>query len=214
MTDSTTKKVNAAAQLLDQVKSYVLLEKKYLTIDASEKVTKLISWLLLTLILIGVGLLVFMLLLMTLIHLMASLFGSITLAYAIATVICIAVLAFVWFRKEVLIVQPVTRVIEGFLKPEPDPNADPEEISALAQLPDDKEELRHSIQLMEKDMKISYDKLIAREPKKDQTIGEKLGLYVDRGMLLYRSVMFSLGFINMLRGKNAAKTKKAKSSKK
>ena len=29
MTDSTTKKVNAAAQLLDQVKSYVLLEKKY-----------------------------------------------------------------------------------------------------------------------------------------------------------------------------------------
>ena len=214
MTDSTTKKVNAAAQLLDQVKSYVLLEKKYLTIDASEKVTKLISWLLLTLILIGVGLLVFMLLLMTLIHLMASLFGSITLAYAIATVICMAVLAFVWFRKEVLIVQPVTRVIEGFLKPEPDPNADPEEISALAQLPDDKEELRHSIQLMEKDMKISYDKLIAREPKKDQTIGEKLGLYVDRGMLLYRSVMFSLGFINMLRGKNAAKTKKAKSSKK
>ena len=214
MTDSTTKKVNAAAQLLDHVKSYVLLEKKYLTIDASEKVTKLISWLLLTLILIGVGLLVFMLLLMTLIHLMASLFGSITLAYAIATVICMAVLAFVWFRKEVLIVQPVTRVIEGFLKPVPDPNADPEEISALAQLPDDKEELRHSIQLMEKDMKISYDKLIAREPKKDQTIGEKLGLYVDRGMLLYRSVMFSLGFINMLRGKNAAKTKKAKSSKK
>ena len=115
MTDSTTKKVNAAAQLLDQVKSYVLLEKKYLTIDASEKVTKLISWLLLTLILIGVGLLVFMLLLMTLIHLMASLFGSITLAYAIATLIGLAVLAFVWFRKEVLIVQPVTRAIEGFL---------------------------------------------------------------------------------------------------
>ena len=213
MTDSTTKKVNAAAQLLDQVKSYVLLEKKYLTIDASEKVTKLISWLLLTLILIGVGLLVFMLLLMTLIHLMASLFGSITLAYAIATLIGLAVLAFVWFRKEVLIVQPVTRAIEGFLKPEPDPDADPEEISALAQLPDDKNELRHSIQLMEKDMKNSYDKLIAREPKKDQTIGEKLGLYVDRGMLLYRSVMFSLGFINMLRGKNAAKTKKAKPQK-
>ena len=213
MTDSTTKKVNAAAQLLDQVKSYVLLEKKYLTIDASEKVTKLISWLLLTLILIGVGLLVFMLLLMTLIHLMASLFGSITLAYAIATLIGLAVLAFVWFRKEVLIVQPVTRAIEGFLKPEPAPDADPEEISALAQLPDDKNELRHSIQLMEKDMKISYDKLIAREPKKDQTIGEKLGLYVDRGMLLYRSVMFSLGFINMLRGKNAAKTKKAKPKK-
>ena len=142
MTDSTTKKVNAAAQLLDQVKSYVLLEKKYLTIDASEKVTKLISWLLLTLILIGVGLLVFMLLLMTLIHLMASLFGSITLAYAIATLIGLAVLAFVWFRKEVLIVQPVTRAIEGFLKPEPDPDADPEEISALAQLPDDKNELR------------------------------------------------------------------------
>ena len=78
MTDSTTKKVNAAAQLVDQVKSYVLLEKKYLTIDASEKATKLISWLLLTLILIGVGLLVFMLLMMTLIHLMASFFGSIT----------------------------------------------------------------------------------------------------------------------------------------
>ena len=213
MTDSTTKKVNAAAQLLDQVKSYVLLEKKYLTIDASEKVTKLISWLLLTLILIGVGLLVFMLLLMTLIHLMASLFGSITLAYAIATLIGLAMLAFVWFRKEVLIVQPVTHAIEGFLKPEPDPDADPEEISALAQLPDDKNELRHSIQLMEKDMKVSYDKLIAREPKKDQTIGEKLGLYVDRGMLLYRSVMFSLGFINMLRGKNAEKNKKAKPTK-
>ena len=43
MTDTTNKKLNAAAQLIDQVKSYVLLEKKYLTIDASEKVTKLIS---------------------------------------------------------------------------------------------------------------------------------------------------------------------------
>ena len=213
MTDSTTKKVNAAAQLVDQVKSYVLLEKKYLTIDASEKATKLISWLLLTLILIGVGLLVFMLLLMTLIHLMASLFGSITLAYAVATIICIAVLAFIWFRKETLIVQPVTRAIEGFLKPTDDPEADPDQVSALAQLPNDKNELRHSIHLMEKDMKMSYDKLIAREPKKDQTIGEKLGLYVDRGMLLYKSIMFSLGFINMLRGKNAAKTKKVKPKK-
>jgi hypothetical protein len=208
MTDTTNKKLNAAAQLIDQVKSYVLLEKKYLTIDASEKVTKLISWLLLTLILIGVGLLVFMLFLMTLIHLMAYLFGSITIAYAVATLICVAVFAFVWFRKDALIVQPVTRAIEGFLESTPDPDADPEQVAALAQLPDDKNELRHSIRLMEKDMKISYDRLIAREPKKDQTLGERLGLYVDRGMLLYRSVMFSLGFINILRGKNASKAKK------
>jgi len=214
MTDSTTKKVNAAAQLVDQVKSYVLLEKKYLTKDASEKVTKLLSWLLLTLILIGVGLLVFMLLIMTLIHLMASLFGNITIAYAIATVICLLVLAFVWYRKDVLIVQPVTRAIEGFLEPEPDENADPEEISQLAQLPENKEELRLSIRLKEKEMKESYNKLIERQPKKDQTLGEKLGLYVDRGLTLYRGAMFSLGFINMLRGKSAAtKTKKVKPKK-
>jgi len=214
MTDSTTRKVNAAAQLIDQVKSYVLLEKKYLTKDASEKVTKLLSWLLLTLILIGVGLLVFMLLIMTLIHLMASLFGNITIAYAIATVICLLVLAFVWYRKDVLIVQPVTRAIEGFLEPEPDENADPEEISQLAQLPENKEELRLSIRLKEKEMKESYNKLIERQPKKDQTLGEKLGLYVDRGLTLYRGAMFSLGFINMLRGKSAAtKTKKVKPKK-
>jgi hypothetical protein len=214
MTDSTTSKVNAAAQLIDQVKSYVLLEKKYLTKDASEKVTKLLSWLLLTLILIGVGLLVFMLLIMTLIHLMASLFGNITIAYAIATVICLLVLAFVWYRKDVLIVQPVTRAIEGFLEPEPDENADPEEISQLAQLPENKEELRLSIRLKEKEMKESYNKLIERQPKKDQTLGEKLGLYVDRGLTLYRGAMFSLGFINMLRGKSAAtKTKKVKPKK-
>lgn len=214
MTDSTTSKVNAAAQLIDQVKSYVLLEKKYLTKDASEKVTKLLSWLLLTLILIGVGLLVFMLLIMTLIHLMASLFGNITIAYAIATVICLLVLAFVWYRKDVLIVQPVTRAIEGFLEPEPDENADPEEISQLAQLPENKEELRLSIRLKEKEMKESYNKLIERQPKKDQTLGEKLGLYVDRGLTLYRGAMFSLGFINMLRGKSTAtKTKKVKPKK-
>jgi len=214
MTDSTTSKVNAAAQLIDQVKSYVLLEKKYLTKDASEKVTKLLSWLLLTLILIVVGLLVFMLLIMTLIHLMASLFGNITIAYAIATVICLLVLAFVWYRKDVLIVQPVTRAIEGFLEPEPDENADPEEISQLAQLPENKEELRLSIRLKEKEMKESYNKLIERQPKKDQTLGEKLGLYVDRGLTLYRGAMFSLGFINMLRGKSAAtKTKKVKPKK-
>ena len=207
MTDSTTRRVNTAARLLDQVKSYVQLEKKYLTIDASERFTKLISWLLLTLILIGVGLLVFMLLMMTFIHLLASWLGSITIAYAIATVICIGVLAFIWLRKDSLIVAPVTRVVEGFLKPEPDPDADPNEVAALAQLPDDKQELRHSIRLMEKDMKMSYDKLIAREPKKEQTLGERLGLYVDRGLMLYRGAMFGLGFINMLRGKNAAQKK-------
>ncbi len=213
MTDSTSKKVKAAEQLIDQVKSYVLLQKKYLSIDASEKATKLISWLLLTLILISVGLLVFMLLLMTLIHLMASFFGSITLAYAVATLICLTVLAIVWFRKETLIVQPVTRAIEGLIKPTDETDAQEDQVSALAQLPDDKNELRHSIQLMEKDMKMSYDKLIAREPKTDKSIGEKLGFYVDRGMLLYKSFMFSLGFVNMLRNKNTAKTKKVKPKK-
>ncbi len=213
MTDTTTSKVNAAAQLLDQVKSYVLLEKKYLTIDASEKVTKLLSWLLLTLILIGVGLLVFMLLVMTLIHLLASLIGNTTIAYAIATVICLLVLLFIWYRKDALIVQPVTNVIKSFLEPDPSEEADPEQISQLAQLPDDKEELRQSIRIKEQEMKESYNKLIAREPKKDQTLGEKLGLYVDRGLTLYRGAMFSIGFINMLRGKSATTTKKGKTKK-
>lgn len=213
MTDSTTSKVNAAGQLLDQVKSYVLLEKKYLTLDASEKVTKLLSWLLLTLILIGVGLLVFMLLVMTLIHLMASLLGNVTIAYAIATVGCLLVFIFVWYRKDTLIVQPVTQMIQSVIEPAPDANADPEQISQLAQLPDDKEELRNSIRQKEKEMKESYNKLIEREPEKDQTIGEKLGLYVDRGMMLYRGAMFSIGFINMLRGKSATAKKKAKTKK-
>lgn len=213
MTDSTTSKVNAAGQLLDQVKSYVLLEKKYLTLDASEKVTKLLSWLLLTLILIGVGLLVFMLLVMTLIHLMASLLGNVTIAYAIATVGCLLVFIFVWYRKDTLIVQPVTQMIQSVIEPATDANADPEQISQLAQLPDDKEELRNSIRQKEKEMKESYNKLIEREPEKDQTIGEKLGLYVDRGMMLYRGAMFSIGFINMLRGKSATAKKKAKTKK-
>ncbi len=213
MTNSTTSKVNAAAQLLDQVKSYVLLEKKYLTIDASEKVTKLLSWLLLTLILIGVGLLVFMLLVITLIHLMASLLGNITIAYAIATILCLLVFVFIWYRKDALIVQPVTRMIQSVLEQDPSAATDSEEISQLAQLPDDKEELRQSIRQKEMEMKASYNKLIEREPKKDQTIGEKLGLYVDRGMTLYRGAMFSIGFINMLRGKSAATNKKGKTKK-
>jgi len=210
MTDTTTSKVNAAAQLVEQVKSYVLLEKKYLTVDASEKVTKLLSWLLLTLILIGVGLLMFLLLVMTLIHVLESLLGSMTIACAIATVFCLLVFFIIWYSKDTLIVRPVTRKVKNVLGPAPVDPESSEQISQLAQLPDNKDELRESIRLKEKEMKESYNKLIERKPKKDQTLGEKLGVYIDRGLAIYRGAMFSIGFYNVLRGKSPTTPKKGK----
>lgn len=210
MTDSTAKRVDAAAQLIEQVKSYVLLERKYITIDASEKATKLLSWLLLTVILIGVGLLVFTLILMTLIHLLASAFGNITLAYGLVALLCLCVFLFIWFKKDVLIVQPVTRVIKSVLSSNPDSELNPDEVSALAQLPDDKDELRHSIRQKEQEMKLSYTKLIERRPKKEQSLGERIGLYIDQGMTFYKVATFSMAFINMIRGKSTPAAKKIK----
>lgn len=207
--------VHSAAQLIDQLKSYLLLRRKYLTIDTSERVSKVLSWLLLTLILIGVGMLVLALLLLTLIHVIGDLLGSMTIAYAIATVICILLLLFVWFRRETLIVQPIRRQIDGFLKAEEpeasdsqaDPDDSPTTAQLLAELPDSKSELRLAIKLKEKEIKENYNTLFETKQKKNPTLGERVGSIVDRGAAVYRGASIAFGLVNLFRGKKKKKRK-------
>lgn len=201
----TEEKVQTAVQLIEQVKTFYLLERKYLTIDATERITGLFSWLLLTFILIGVGLLVLMLLLITLIHALGSIIGDITYAYAIATGITLLLFALIWFNRKRLIVQPVSRIIADFLKSDyADPTQDPERAAELSKLPTSKGELRLAIKVKEHEIREQVEKLVDTHPKDDPSLGERLGQYVDKGLALYRGTTLTLGLINHFKKKKQA----------
>lgn len=194
MTSSDTK-VQTAAQLFEQIRSYLTLERKYIRLDASERISKLLSALLLTFILLGVGMLVFTLGLLTLAHLLIDLTADATLSYALVTLFALILAGLIWGFRNVLIVRPVNRFIDNVLNPK-----------QFTSLPDDKEQLQVSIKLSEKEIRESFDQLTATDSAPDPTIGERVGSMIDRSMAVYRGATFAMGLFNLFKTKSKADT--------
>lgn len=179
-------KVQTAAELIDQVKDYAQLERKKLTIDASDRLSQLLSWLLLTLILLGAGLLVFALLILTLVHVLADVLGSLTLAYGIATALCLVLLLLIWARRGALIIRPVTRFVDSVLRPD---------------ITDTKPELEQALTQREQQIRTQCNALFQSDAPDDPTLGQRVGTLIDRTTAVYHGATFALGLINLLKGK-------------
>lgn len=102
-------------QLLDEVKTYVKLEKEYLTLDLVEKLSKLFSAIVLGFILMCLGIVVLFYLSFTFIYLISPFVGGLTVAYALMTVILLALLFLIYRNREKWILLPITQFVATIL---------------------------------------------------------------------------------------------------
>ena len=132
---SNDKTIDGIADLYQDVKQYVLLQKEYITLNLAEKLTILFSTLILGFILMCFALLVLFYLSFTLISLMADFVGGTTPAFAIMTIVLLGIAIFLYVKRESLIIGPVTRFIAGVLLSEeaPEEVEEPKDDTAKAE---------------------------------------------------------------------------------
>ena len=112
---SNEKNINSLVDLFDDVKKYFLLQKEYVTLDAVEKLTILLSAIALGFVLMCLGLLVLFYLSFTLIYLIAPLVGGPTMAFAIMTCIHLAIAVIIYINRQKLVIAPITKGVASIL---------------------------------------------------------------------------------------------------
>lgn len=105
------KSIDNLQDLLAECKKYVELQKDYLKLDLVEKLTILLSTLILILILIILGMMALFYLSFTLAYILEPIVGGLTASYALISgvIILLALLSYL-FRKQ-LIIQPMVNFI-------------------------------------------------------------------------------------------------------
>lgn len=105
------KSIDNLQALLAECKKYIELQKDYLKLELVEKLTILLSTLILILILLILGMMALFYLSFTLAYILEPVVGSLTVSYALisAGIILLALIAYL-FRKQ-LIIQPMVNFI-------------------------------------------------------------------------------------------------------
>lgn len=108
---TTDKTIDNLQALLTEVKHYVDLQKDYVKLDITQKLTILLSTLILLFILVVLGMIALFYLSFTLAYVLEPHVGGLMASYAIITlgILLIGILIY-WFRQR-LIIQPLTRFI-------------------------------------------------------------------------------------------------------
>lgn len=108
---SSDKNIENLQQLFQELKKYVNAQKDYIKLELVEKLTILISTLLLVLILIILGIIALFYLSFTFAYVLEPAVGSLTGSYAIITAgIILLIILIICFRKK-LIVQPLVNFL-------------------------------------------------------------------------------------------------------
>ena len=112
---ATDKTIDNLQALFTEVKHYVDLQKDYVKLDITHKLTVLLSTLILILILVVLGMTALFYLSFTLAYILEPHVGGLMNSYAIITsgIVLIGVLVY-WFRQR-LIVQPLTHFLANLL---------------------------------------------------------------------------------------------------
>lgn len=105
------KSVESLEELYNELKKYLSLQKEYVRIELVEKLTLLVSGLILTLVLVTLGMIALFYFSFTLAYILAPHVGGLTASYALITVLILAVLASVYFLRKRLIVKPLVRFL-------------------------------------------------------------------------------------------------------
>lgn len=116
---SNDQNIETLQQLFVEVKKYLSLQKKYTQLEIAEKLTVLLSTLILVLIVIILSMVALFYISFTFAYWLAPVFGSIMASFAlITTVIILLIIAVITFRKK-LIINPMAKFIASLFIQEP-----------------------------------------------------------------------------------------------
>ena len=112
---ATDKTIDSLQALFTEVKHYVDLQKDYVKLDITHKLTILLSTLILILILVILGMIALLYLSFTLAYVLETYVGGLTNSYAIITggILILGFIIYI-FRKK-LIIQPLTNFLANLL---------------------------------------------------------------------------------------------------
>lgn len=112
---STDKTIDSLQALFTEVKHYVDLQKDYIKLDITHKLTVLLSTLILILVLVILGMIALLYLSFTLAYVLRPYVGGLTNSYAIITggILLLGILVYV-FRQR-LIIQPLINFLANLL---------------------------------------------------------------------------------------------------
>ena len=117
---SSDKNIENLQQLYQQLKRYVNIQRDYVKLQLVEKLTVLISTLLLVLILIVLGIIALFYLSFTFAYILEPLVGSLTGSFAIITCLIILIILIACFRKR-LIIHPLVNFLDNLFLNDEDP---------------------------------------------------------------------------------------------
>lgn len=106
---------DSLTQLLDEVKNYIKLEKEYLVLDLVEKISLLLSAVILGFILMCLGIVVLFYLSFTFIYLISPLVGGLTVAFALTTAVLLLFLLGIYHNRKAWILIPITHFVASVL---------------------------------------------------------------------------------------------------
>ena len=122
---STDQSIESLQQLFVEVKKYLSLQKQYTQLEIAEKLTVLLSTLILILIVIILSMVALFYLSFTIAYLLTPVLGSLLLSFALITCfIVLLAIVVVRFRKS-LIINPMARFIANLFISNPNKNEHP-----------------------------------------------------------------------------------------
>ena len=105
---ATDKTIDNLQSLFTEVKHYVDLQKDYVKLDITHKLTVLLSTLILILVLVVIGMIALLYLSFTLAYVLEPHVGGLMNSYAIITGVILLIGALIYLFRQRLIVQPLT----------------------------------------------------------------------------------------------------------
>lgn len=112
---SKDKTIDNLQTLFTEVKHYVDLQKDYVKLDITHKLTILLSTLILILVLVVLGMIALFYLSFTLAYVLEPLVGGLTTSYAIITGGILLLGALIYGCRQRLIIQPLTNFLANLL---------------------------------------------------------------------------------------------------
>ena len=112
---ATDKTIDSLQALFTEVKHYVDLQKDYIKLDITHKLTVLLSTLILILVLVVLGMIALFYLSFTLAYILEPHVGGLMNSYAIITGGILVIAALIYAFRQRLIIQPLTRFLANLL---------------------------------------------------------------------------------------------------
>ena len=104
-------------QLISEAKTYLNLQKDYIRLEMTEKLTILLSTLILVLIMVVLGMVALFYFSFTLAYVLAPFVGGLMVSFGLITLFLILVILFIYYKRERLIVSPMVNFLAKiFLK--------------------------------------------------------------------------------------------------